>query len=210
MKLVFVCGPWSSGTTAVSGMLDALGLDGCGPFFRTNDQRTQNSFESQAFRTVVDTILSEQTLQQNITAEAALTALVNFREALRLKRSSTDSTAAVQIFLKYPLASLLIPLVCKVFDARLIYVLRPLREIEVTRMRRKWAPNFGEKGAQLIYGRMFNILLNHPYPTLVVRYPELLETPLEHARLLADFTGMDQPSQERMQAAATFIRSVKA
>jgi hypothetical protein len=45
MKLILVTGPWSSGTTAVAGMLHEMGLNGIAPFFQTNDERTKNSFE---------------------------------------------------------------------------------------------------------------------------------------------------------------------
>lgn len=34
MKLILICGPWSSGTSAISGMLHALGLDGFGSWLR--------------------------------------------------------------------------------------------------------------------------------------------------------------------------------
>lgn len=210
MKLIFVCGPWSSGTTAVSGMLDALGLDGCGPFFRTNDVRTPNSFESQAFRAVVDSVFSEETLQPKVSAQAARAALVDFRASLLATHGPQPAAEGPRIFLKYPLASLLIPQICQVFDTRLVYVLRPLREIEATRTRRNWTPNLGAAGAATIYSRMFDNLLNLPHPTLIVRYPELLADPEAHARRLADFAGTVQPSDQRLQATAAFIRQAKA
>ena len=210
MKLILVCGPWSSGTTSVAGMLDALGMDGRGPFFRTNDLRTQNCFESLAFRAVVESILSENTLKPKVSAKAARLALSEFRDQLLLDKATADATDDRPVFLKYPLASMLIPLISEVFDTRLIYVLRPLREIEATRVRRKWEPHAGEAGARIIYGRMFDCLLNLARPTLIVRYPELLGAPLAHARLLAGFAGIGKLPEDRLQAAAAFIRTAKA
>ena len=49
IKLILVCGPFGSGTTAVAGVLAGLGLPGIEPFV-SNDEHTPNTFESIAFR----------------------------------------------------------------------------------------------------------------------------------------------------------------
>lgn len=202
MKLVLVCGPWSSGTSAVAGMLDALGLDGVGPYFHTNDARTKNSFESQAFRQVVDSVASEAALRLTVEPKAAVAALTRFREQLAAR---PDAAQGRTLFLKYPLSALLIPQICRVFDTRLVYVLRPLKDIEATRVRRNWGEHLGRKGAQVLYSRMFEVLLDLPFPTMIVRYPELLRAPLPHARQLAAFCGV-APDEQRIAAAAAFVR----
>jgi hypothetical protein len=207
MKLVLVCGPWSSGTTAVSGMLDQLGLNGLGPYFRTNDERTKNSFESLAFREVIDQLASDQTLALKVERKAAAQVLRNFRA--QLEAQTPDAAAGkpeMRVFLKYPLSALLIPQICRVFDTRLIYVLRPLKDIEATRQRRKWAANFGAAGAQVLYSQMFQVLLDLSIPTMIVRYPELLAAPLPHARQLAAFCGI-KADEKQIEAAAQFIRN---
>jgi hypothetical protein len=207
MKLVLVCGPWSSGTTAVAGMLDALGLDGCGPYFRTNDERTRNSFESLAFREVIDGLASDQTLKPTAPAKAAVAALTVFRAQLEAARGGAEAAAkAAPMFLKYPLSALLIPQICRVFDTRLVYVLRPVKDIEATRERRKWGEQFGAKGAQVIYSRMFQVLVEMPFPTLVLRYPELRANPLPHTKQLAAYSGLKKITTERLEAAASFVR----
>jgi len=63
MRLILVCGPWSSGTTAVGAMLEQLGAHGLPPYFRTNDPRTANSFESEAFRQLIGGMIDENTLR---------------------------------------------------------------------------------------------------------------------------------------------------
>ena len=204
MKLILVCGPWSSGTTAVSGILEQFGLNGLGPFFRTNDERTKISFESKAFRAVIDTLASDETLKLRVKPMDAVAVLRAFRariEAQEFGAVAPDET----IFLKYPLSALLIPQLCRAFDARLIYVLRPMKNIEATRVRRGWGPNFGVAGAEVLYSRMFQVLIDLPIPTLVIRYPELLAAPVHHAKQVAVFCGL-KPDAAGIEAAAQFVR----
>jgi hypothetical protein len=204
MKLILICGPWSSGTTAVAGMLDQLGMNGMGPFFQTNDERTKNSFESLAFRTVIDQLADETTLELKAERPKAVKVLKAFREQLEAD-GGVGENPELQIFLKYPLSALLIPQIARVFDTRLIYVLRPLKDIEATRTRRGWAPHLGAAGAQVLYSRMFQVLVDLPIPTLVVRYPELLATRRRHAKQIATFCGLDV-DKELIDAAAQSVR----
>ena len=113
------------------------------------------------------------------------------------------------MFLKYPLSAALIPQICAALDTRLVYVLRPLREIEATRQRRGWPAQQGAAGAQRIYSYMFGALVEQRIPTMLVRYPELLERPVEITRDLARFAGLEVTAQTIDQAAA-FIRKAGA
>lgn len=203
-RLILVCGPWSSGTTAVSGMLSILGLNGLGPFFQTNDERTKNSYESIAFRDMVMSVASEQTVSLTVEREAALAAVTAFRDRV-VRGEFGEFSDDHPLFLKYPLSALLLREICQVFSTRLVYVLRPLREIEATRQRRNWSENLGAKGAGRIYSTMFDVLINHGVPTLVLRYPELLAKPEFYARQLAAFSGV-HPDDPVVGAAAGFIR----
>jgi hypothetical protein len=204
VKLVLVTGPWSSGTSAVAGMLDALGLDGCGPFFRTNDERTRNSFESLAFRQVVDAVASDETLAMTVSHAQALESLKRFRESL--EKPADGAAPPEHIFLKYPLSALLIPHISRIFETRLIFVLRPLQDIEATCNRRKWSENFGAKGARVIYSKMFQALIDLPTPTMIVRYPDLQRAPDRFAQGIARFSGLRDVDPQRLQDAAGFVR----
>jgi hypothetical protein len=204
MKLVLICGPWSSGTTAVAGMLDTLGINGIGPFFQTNDERTKNSFESLAFRAVIDQLADEKTLELKVERPKAVKILKAFREKLEAD-GGAEKNAEKVIFLKYPLSALLIPQIARVFDTRLIYVLRPLKDIEATRVRRGWASHLGAAGAQVLYSKMFQVLVDLPIPTMVVRYPELLATRRRHAKRIAAFCGLEV-EKESIDAAAESVR----
>jgi hypothetical protein len=208
MELILVSGPWSSGTTAISGMLLALGLDGFGPYYKTVDPRTPNSFESEAFRRAVKSFASERPLARTKEPMEILERLRVFKGELEAHRAENAIPVDMPMFLKYPLSALVLPEMAKVFDTRLIYVMRPVRDIEATRARRRWHENLGAKGASVIYGSMFNHLVNHSTPTMVVRYPEVLQDPHEHARRFAEFAGLKDVSKTQIDTSAAAIRQL--
>ena len=63
MKLIFVAGSWGSGTTAVIGALNGLGVPTLGPHFQSKDPRTKNTFELLPFRKLVLRYVDESTLK---------------------------------------------------------------------------------------------------------------------------------------------------
>jgi hypothetical protein len=200
-KLILVCGPFGSGTTAVAGLLAGLGLPGDEPYFHSNDERTPNTFESAEFRAALLRIVSETTLSFHPGVEPAA-------EIGRL-RDRIAGLGHPSIFLKHPLSAMLIPDICRMLDTRLVYVLRPLADIEATRKRRDWLATTGSAGAKALYGRMFDVLVNHAFPTLMIRYSELLANPVNVATRLAQFAGL-QIEAARTKQAAGFIRSATA
>ncbi|MDD4881573.1 MAG: hypothetical protein PHR30_03850 [Gallionellaceae bacterium] len=203
-ELVLVCGPWSSGTTAVAGILEKLGLRGGEPYFRTNDARTKNSYESLAFRDLTMSLASEADVAMKVPRTEALAALREFRTSV-VEGDRGETGGGATMFLKYPLSALLIPEISQVFNTRLVYVLRPVQDIEATRLRRGWSENLGGKGARRLYGAMFDVLINLSIPTMIIRYPELLARPMPITRQLAAFSGL-QLSDAEIEAAAGFVR----
>lgn len=205
-ELVLVCGPWSSGTSAVAGVLENLGIRGLPPYFRTSDERTKNSFESIAFRDVVMGVAAEESVALNgATLAEAVDRLRAFRNGAIGKGFGGTAGKSEPLYLKYPLSAVLIPQISQVFNTRLVYVLRPVREIEATRARRRWPAHQGGAGAQRIYSYMFAALVEHRIPTMIVRYPELIERPIEITRELAQFSGLDA-SPALIDKAAAFVR----
>jgi hypothetical protein len=208
MKLLLVCGPFGSGTTAVAGLLARLGAIGFGPYYRPTDERTPNSHELIAFRDLILTLASEKTTTL-LPGVAVKTALDKFRDRITNQELSPyDRNAGIPIFLKHPLSALIIPQICAAFETRLFYLVRPLRDIELSRRRRKWGAQYGAKAAGIICSHMFNALINHSFPTTIVRYAELIERPLEHTRRLAAFAGL-KGNAEVIREAAAFVRSPK-
>ena len=114
MKLLLVCGPWGSGTTAVAGLLERLGAVGFGRYFHTRDPRTPNSYEFLPFRELVARFASESTVSlRDGVAEEVQAALRDFRRRIeRHEFGPYDSATSPPIFLKYPLSALVVPQIC--------------------------------------------------------------------------------------------------
>jgi hypothetical protein len=207
MRVVLVCGPWGSGTTAVAGLLERLGAVGFGPYFHTNDPRTPNAYEFVRFRELVMRFASEKTVSLQDGVESDLTeALQEFRGRIeRQEFGRYDPVAGPPIFLKHPLIVLILPQLCQVFDAKLVSVIRPLAQIEQTRLRRRWAPHFGQEGAALIYGHLARAAETPLCPQMRVKYDELLRAPPYVARRLAQFAGLEV-GRDAIERAAGFVK----
>jgi hypothetical protein len=139
VKLVLVCGPRGSGTTAIAGLLHRLGAIGMEPYFETSDERTRNSYESMLFWDVLVDLVDEDSLSLRNGAELMAEAeLCKFRDRLMTADAAAATVDAVRpIFLKHALSALFLPQICKLFDAKLVYVVRPLDEIEAAAIRRQ-------------------------------------------------------------------------
>ncbi|HEY8947745.1 MAG TPA: hypothetical protein VIM56_02550 [Rhizomicrobium sp.] len=197
MKVLLICGPYGSGTSAVAGMLANLGATGLGPYWQTNDPRTPNSHELIALKDMLLELVSEDTslLKPDAPVDRAL---ADFKTLLAARVPDGRP-----VFLKHPAAALILPQFCRVFDTQLIYVLRSMQEIEATRQRRNWRVG-GAQAAQIIYSRMFEYLVNGSTPTMILRYRNLIDQPLDHARSLAAYANL--PRDERaLQHAASII-----
>ena len=206
-RLVLICGPWSSGTSAVAGMFDAAGLNGLPPYFRTNDERTKNSFESIAFRKVIDLLASETDLSLKLRFEDRCKKLVEYAQELLSKYPDADKKTI--LFLKYPLSALTIRELSRAFNLRLIYVLRPMRDIESTRVRREWPEMYGAKGATIIFSRMFDAMINMNIPTFVIKYNQLVSAPERFTKGMFQFVGIEL-SEEQLAKASKFVDARKS
>jgi hypothetical protein len=154
------------------------------------------------------TLASEETTTLMPGADV-IAALAKFRDRIANQEfGAYDSSAGIPIFLKHPLSALIIPQICAAFETRLIYLVRPVCDIELSRRRRKWGAQYGAKAAGIIYSQMFNALINHSFPTTIVRYSELINSPLEHARKLSAFAGL-KSNLDVMREAAAFVRGPK-
>jgi hypothetical protein len=208
MKLVLICGTWGGGTSAVAGFMAMLGAQGFGPYHQTREPRTPVSFEFFAFRDTVLRFASEDTVELKTgTAEAALVDLQRLhRDIKRQKYGLHDPKGSTPILFKYPLSALLLPQICEVFDTRLIYVMRPLEDIEQSRLRRDWPRRYGRQGAEIIYRAMRDFEQLHSHPVFTVQYADFRDAPAAYAHELARFAGLE-PSQAMRELAVSFVRS---
>lgn len=206
IKLILVCGSWSSGTTAVSGMLHAMEIPSVPPYLTTRDERTKITYESMLFRACIRELVDEAGLKVIASHEQIMAGLKRFKLSLEdhLKDHKGETT---QLFLKDPLAAFILPEILSVFQTQLVYVLRPLKDIERTRKRRMWFEHLGEKGAVAIYSKLFSLMLNYSVPTLIIKYPELIKSPQLMAEALARFCQVSDT--ERIRAAASFVAEHK-
>jgi hypothetical protein len=192
-------------------MLSALGAQGFGPYYVTSDLRTQTSFEFTAFRETVLRHASEGTVAR--TSDSARAVRISLRLLhRRIERQEFgpyESRGSVPVFFKYPLSALLIPQICQTFDTRLVYVVRPLEDIEQTRRRRGWGWQFGRAGAEILYREMLSAAQSQSHPILEIDYPRLLASRTAQARELAHFAGLT-PSARSLEDAIQFIRSADA
>jgi hypothetical protein len=118
--------------STVAGLLANMGAIGFHPYFRTFDPRTPNSYESGAFREVVLRLISENTMSFKPGASIESALLEFHNEIVKLVPSGERRP----IFLKQPASALIIPQICQVFDTKLIYVLRSMKDIKATHRRR--------------------------------------------------------------------------
>jgi hypothetical protein len=205
---VLTCGPWGSGTSAVAGLLARLGAVDFDRslHFLTSDPFTRDSHEFLPFRETVLRHVDERRVSLRRSPAQALQrelrALAERIERQEFGRYDPDRSAPIS--LKCPPSALLIPAVCEVFDTRLIYVMRPIEEIERSRLRRQWSPCFGSSGAETIYEAMREGAALVAVPILELRYADLISAPIEAAYLLARFIGLE-PTQEVLAGAAAFV-----
>ncbi len=204
VPLVLVCGPWSSGTSATAGVLAALGLSAPGPFVTIADPRTQHTCEMKAFQRLLQSLVSEQSLERLVSPVEMLRALRQFRDVtLKNALQEQGMNPARPVMLKHALASFILPEISQVFDLQLVLVSRPLKEIENTRLRRQWPARYGRAGASLIYGNMFSFMVNSGVPCHVLRYPELLQQPAAVIDELLLFLDLPIDAAQRQRAIAT-------
>ncbi|MEN9316993.1 MAG: hypothetical protein RIS35_3386 [Pseudomonadota bacterium] len=205
-KLVLVCGPWSSGTSAMAGFLAKAGLFAPGPYFRVNDPRTPETYEMLAFREVMLRLGSEQALKPLVDRKTVIAMLEEFARgplAAALRQAGHPPTTPV--LLKHGLPAMFLREFAEVFDLRVIGVLRPLKAIEATRKRRKWQASFGRAGAITIYTKLMQHLVDSATPFRLVRYSDLMERPAEVLEELESFCGLTVDAEARDSALA-FVR----
>lgn len=208
MKLIFVAGSWGSGTTAVIGALNGLGVPTLGPHFQSKDPRTKNTFELLPFRKLVLRYVDESTLKHKENyRDEFVPALQQFKTRLGNNAFPNQPDPEKRLLaLKMPLASLCLPEICRTFDTSVVVVHRPLDEIDASRLRRKWGPRFGASGAQQVYGHMFNDLVQHKISFLGVSYGDFVNNTRQSLKKIIDYCDIEH-LQKNLEKAEAFVRA---
>jgi len=208
MKVIFIAGSWGSGTTAVIGALDSLGVPTLGPHLQSKDPKTKNTFELRPFRNLVHRYVDELSLKHKDNyRDEFVPALQQFQTRLENKAFPNQPDTTKQLLaLKMPLASLCLPEICSTFDTRLIVVHRPLDEIDASRLRRNWEPRYGASGAQQIYGHMFNDLIQHQLSFLGISYGDFVNNTRLSLKNIIEYCDIGY-LQKNLEKAAAFVRA---
>jgi len=199
MKVIFIAGSFGSGTSALAGALDQLGLASLPPHFMTNDVRTPNSFESLAFRQLVNAFANEATLSVDESKAG------KFIQDLKNLLGQADGGLAGAVMLKMPLASICLPQIIAAVDPYVIVMHRPFGEIEASRVRRGWPPQLGGAGAQVIYSKLLTSLIEQQKSCFALSYRDLQQNCRHELLRVLQFCGLEQLS-DQIDKAVEFVR----
>lgn len=176
-EVVVVLGPWSSGTSAVAGVVAALGAASHPPFVGVADPATPVSFESVALRKIVVDAFDHDTLTSRALPDDAIARL-----------RAWAGTAPLSVA-KMPMLCWFLPEIVEAWAARFIVVRRDIAAIEATRMRRDWPAEYGARGAEVIYP-LIERNLPVSAPRLYVDYARLMDDPAGEGSRIAGFCGL--------------------
>lgn len=202
---IFVVGPFSSGTTAVTGMLMELGAITLAPMGQTNDPKTPTSLESVAFQRLCDELVSENHLQfwegGRIRVIPLLSGLKKSVETIK-GQLPPDHQIRPMVF-KRATSALFLREIDVVFKPRFVFVNRDLEKIEQTALRRGWRLDvYGSTGAKVIYSHMRDFSKSHE--VIEVEFESLRSDPEKHASDLASKLGL-APTSEMLSKATGWI-----
>lgn len=199
MKVIFIAGSYCSGTSALAGVLDNMGIASLPPHFKTDDPLTPNSFESLAFRNLVNSFANESML--TIDKSKAAKFVVDLKNLIQHADRGSNNT----VVLKMPLASICISQIIEAVDPYVILVHRPIEEIEASRKRRQWPLLYGAIGARFIYTRLFNDLMSMKKSFLAVSYHDLVQDPRQTMLRITTFCDLLEINN-RVDDAIKFVR----
>lgn len=176
----------------------ALGATSPGDMISIKDPLT-DAHEMEAFRAALWEISDQNTVKRKVNTQTAVS---------RLRRFSDEHLSSVSgpVMLKHPLAALFISELSEVFDIKLVNILRPLPEIEKSRVRRGWAAVFGQAGARVVYSEIAAGVASCQAPALWVRYEDLISNPYNVVSKVAEFTQL-QSSSDAMRKAISLVRT---
>jgi len=203
-EFIFVVGAFSSGTTAVTGMLMNLGAVALGPLSRTNDPRTKTSLESVPLQVLCDDLVSEEVLQIWEGKRLQIVPkLVGFKREVEAVVSKNSSIQGKPIVFKRATTAVFIKEIDLVFKPKFVFVYRDLAEIERSKERRGWDECHGRWGAKIINSHMRSFAASHHEP-FTVHFEDVRSNPRSVAEAMAREFNLN-PTEEMLQAASNWI-----
>lgn len=193
---------YSSGSTAVTGFLERCGAYTCPPHTRTNDVLTPNPHEPVAYKEALLKLINEVTLEP-VGRPADFTRF--FEIWWQGECDKAKALGRSHIVLKHALQTFVLPYLNRRLAPKYVFVTRPLKHIEATRVRRKWHPVHGQTGAQAIYQASHNFLIENSCPFISVPFEAFRKDAALRQNVL-DYIGLE-PTPDALKTAETFIRS---
>ena len=182
MQTILVLGSWSSGTTAVTGYIHRLGAYSCPPHFITNDPRTPDSHEPLELRNILSGCIDEATFKPLVAGHSKV--LKDFLNVwYPAKQAEAKASGHQVLVLKHPLTALFLSEFIEICNPICLVVTRSFQDIENTRMRRGWPPQFGQNGAKVIYGSVFGALMQFEKSFYTISFKEFLHSTRERENM---------------------------
>ena len=201
IKIILVLSSWSSGSTSLAGFLDKCGAYSCPPHFQTNDPRTPNAFESKEYRDELKKYVDESTLKF---IKDPKDFEFFFNDWINKRIEEAKEKKCTHIFLKHPLQIYLIDQIIKTCETQFVIITRPFKEIENTRIRRKWPKVYGSYGANILYNSIYGFLHQNEDSYMVLPYNKF-RTNFEIQKKLLSFLDLN-PSDAQIESAKNWLR----
>lgn len=204
--IILVGGPWSSGSSAVTGFIAKLGIPAPGPYVQCNDPKTPLTYELEEFQKFIVRLAPDTALRTVESSHTIVKLLTQFRdEVLPDILLKLNIPKGVPVLLKHPSVAFMLDEFFQVFpNTRMLVVMRPFKAIEATRLRRQWHASYGVMGAQMIYGKLFAHIVNTSTPYLLTRYADLLTNPERFIQEVSGFLEIS-PTEQQIQEACDYI-----
>jgi hypothetical protein len=184
-KRILVVGTFNSGSTALAGAMERLGVDMCGPLTAHNEPKALHGEYDYRF------LHGEPPSREEV--------LQDYRCIIKNRRRPCA--------VKTPFNALVSDgaLAALGKNARIIWIQRDL-EISIARLReRRWTMQPVEHWQSKIYKSCQELVDNTPHPSLIVPYNELREIPYYWLGVVAHFCKL-HPTTEEIHCAANYIR----
>jgi hypothetical protein len=200
-RFLVVLAPWSSGSSAVTGILERLGGFTCPPHFQTYDPLTPSSFEPAVLRQILLKHIDEHALAIKGN-RLRLGVEIQQWLARAVRDAGSDEPPVV---VKHPLLSMLVPELSSIIQPLFIVVRRPYADIERTRQRRDWPAIYGRIGAGILYDRIYSDLAALDMAFCDLYFPDLLAHPEREIARLAEYAGLAGDT-DKFRDALEFLR----
>lgn len=198
-------GAFSSGTTAVTGMVMRLGALSLAPLNETNDPRTPSSLESIAFKALCDSLVCEDTLEfREDKRNQAIPMLLGFKQKVTEAFFLNESFSGKSVVLKVPTSALFLREIETVFNPEFIFVYRDPEEIEKTKVRRGWGDSHGKVGACILHAHMRYFQNTSIKPNITTSFEDVRHEPRKFAEMINRKLQLNA-TEQMLQAASDWI-----